>query len=150
MQPGQILYTETEKKTEIWRSMRSIKHNIYIQRALHRRVETRKFSSRVVKYLTSERSEPTTVLKHVSQALKNWSDKGEICYVTTVTLIFSRVNKIGSLHAKVYLVRYFVGFPIISTFLSCSINLFLWICVSLGWQHLFSLEKQLAVVIIDG
>jgi len=80
------------------------------------------------KYFTSERSEPTTALKHVSHAFKNCSDKGEICYLTMVTLIFSRVKMIASFHAKAYLVRYFVGLSIINTFLSCSINLFVNLC----------------------
>ena len=86
-QLGQIPYTETEKGSKVWRSMRLIKHDIgdIIHRALHGRVETRKFLLECWKYFSSERSEPTTALKHVFLA---FTGPTKICYVTMVTLNF--------------------------------------------------------------
>ena len=82
----------------------------YIYRGHYVAARRHESSSRVFKYFTSERSEPTTALN------LHWSDKGYIYYVTMLTLnfLFSRVKKIASFHARAHLVRYFIGVSIIN------------------------------------
>ena len=85
MQLGQIPNTETEKDSKIWRSMRLIKHDIYTNGITSSRGDT-KVLLECWKYFTSERSEPTTALKHISLV---FTSPTKIYCVTMVTLIFS-------------------------------------------------------------